>query len=137
MMLLTNSRVLAHEFSTSPLMLIRLRIGGHLVRAEVANTEETRARGLMFRQHLETDRGMLFIFNETAGHCFWMRHTKIPLSIAFIDDYGIITDIKEMQPESMRHYCPTQAGRYALEMNNGWFSRKGIQPGALVNGLPH
>ena len=113
-----------------------LTIGMYKVKAEVAATPQTRETGLMFRKTMPDTAGMLFVFDESAGHCFWMKNTDLPLSIAFITDDGTISDIAEMKPQTEDNHCPTRAGNYALEMNKGWFARKGIKPGMKVGGLP-
>lgn len=138
-LLAINSQLLATAQTYQPqsLPVTTLALGKIFVRAEVAANETDREQGLMFREHLGQNEGMLFVFAETARHCFWMKNTKIPLSIAFIDEQGMITDIDEMQAATTTHHCPTRAGRYALEMNSGWFSSQGIQPGAFIGGLPH
>jgi hypothetical protein len=79
---------------------------------------------------------MLFVFDEDARHCFWMKNTLIPLSIAFMRADGTITDIDEMQAETTNNHCPANYGVYALEMSKGWFSSKGIKPGTRILGLP-
>ena len=113
-----------------------LTIGMYKVHAEVAATPQSRETGLMFRKSMPDTAGMLFVFDEIAGHCFWMKNTDLPLSIAFITEDGTISYIAEMKPQTEDNHCPTRAGRYALEMNKGWFSRKGIKPGMKVGGLP-
>ncbi len=118
------------------LPVMTLAIGIYSVQAEVAANQADRQQGLMHRTNLGPNEGMLFVFDESAQHCFWMKNTKLPLAIAFIDDHGSITDIAEMNPETMANHCPTRAGRYALEMNRGWFAAKGIQPGMAIGGLP-
>ena len=115
---------------------VQLNIGMYLIHAQVAANEADREQGLMFRDHLDPNSGMLFVFDEDAGHCFWMKNTEIPLSVAFIAADGTITDLDEMQAETTNNHCPTRAGRYVLEMSKGWFTQKGIQPGMQVQGLP-
>ncbi|MEO0080152.1 MAG: DUF192 domain-containing protein [candidate division WOR-3 bacterium] len=117
--------------------MVRLEIGGRTAYAELAQTPETRALGLMFRQSLAPDSGMLFVFEQDDTYRFWMKNTLIPLSIAFIDRNGIITDILEMAPhDTTSRYLPSRPIRYALEMNSGWFQLQGIRPGDTVSGLP-
>lgn len=113
-----------------------LQLGPYTVHAEVAATETTRAQGLMFRQSLPQDRGMLFVFENPAGICFWMKNTPLPLSIAFISNDGIILNIENMQPHSTESHCPVAPMKYALEMNQGWFQERGIRPGSRVQNLP-
>ncbi|MCE2985143.1 MAG: DUF192 domain-containing protein [Burkholderiales bacterium] len=113
----------------------RLTIGMHVIQAEVAATPPQRQSGLMFRTKLPPNGGMLFVFDEKTQHCMWMRNTLIALSVAFIDDKGRIINIEDMQPKTETVHCARQAARYALEMELGWFSKRGIKPGATVKGL--
>jgi len=107
----------------------------HRIEAEVAATPQTRAQGLMHRTELPEHRGMLFVFPHDAAHCFWMKNTLIPLSIAFIDAEGRISNIAEMQPRSEANHCARQPVRYALEMNRGWFSQRGLKAGDVIGGI--
>ncbi len=115
---------------------IELTAGIYLVKAEVAANEPDREQGLMYRTQLPANQGMLFIFEQPAGHCFWMKNTFLPLSIAFLADDGTIVNIERMAPQTESNHCPTQPVRFALEMNQGWFSEKGIKPGMRIAGLP-
>jgi uncharacterized membrane protein (UPF0127 family) len=90
----------------------------------------------MYRTFMPTNSGMLFVFEEKAIHCFWMRNTKLPLSIAFLDDDGKIVNISDMEPETQNNHCPRSSVRYALEMNQKWFAQRAIGPGTVVQGLP-
>jgi uncharacterized protein len=114
----------------------QLTIGMYVIDAAVAANQADREQGLMYRKSLQPNEGMLFVFGENAGHCFWMKNTLIPLSIAFIRADGTITDLDEMQAETENNHCPTHNGVYALEMSKGWFASKGIQPGMQIKGLP-
>ena len=113
---------------------IELQAGIHLIRAEVAADFGTRARGLMFRDSLGANQGMVFVFQEPSRQCFWMRNTRIPLSAAFIDDSGKIVNIADMQPHSEQSHCSAQPVRYVLEMEQGWFARKGLKQGSRLTG---
>jgi uncharacterized membrane protein (UPF0127 family) len=115
---------------------VELRTGIYRIQAELADTPKAREVGLMNRTSMSTNSGMLFIFEQKAGHCFWMNNTKIPLSIAFIADDGKIMNIEEMQAETTNNHCPKAAVRYALEMNKQWFSERVIAPGTVIQGLP-
>jgi uncharacterized membrane protein (UPF0127 family) len=115
---------------------IELKTGIYRIQAELADTPKAREVGLMNRTSMPTNSGMLFIFEQKAGHCFWMNNTKISLSIAFIADDGKIVNIEEMQAETANNHCPKVAVRYALEMNKQWFSERAIVPGTLIQGLP-
>ena len=86
---------------------IELHAGLYKIQAEVAKTEKARQLGLMHRTFMPTDDGMLFIFEQSATHCFWMRNTKIPLAIAFIADDGKIVNILEMKAMTEDNHCPT------------------------------
>ncbi|MFT0531390.1 DUF192 domain-containing protein [Castellaniella hirudinis] len=114
----------------------RLTIGAHTIQAELADTPATLSRGLMHRDHLPADAGMLFLFDQPDIRCFWMKNTRIPLSIAFIDPQGRIVSIQDMQPQSLDTHCSPEAVGAALEMNQGWFRRAGIRAGDRVSGLP-
>jgi len=118
------------------LPIVELKTGNYRIQAELANTPKAREVGLMNRTSMPTNSGMLFIFEQKAGHCFWMNNTKIPLSIAFIADDGKIVNIEEMQAETTNNHCPKVAVRYALEMNKQWFSERVIAPGTTIQGLP-
>ncbi|MDP1863219.1 MAG: DUF192 domain-containing protein [Thiobacillus sp.] len=113
-----------------------IRIGPHALQVEVAATSQQRERGLMGRTRLPENGGMLFVFDTTRRHCFWMRNTPLPLSIAFIDEAGRILNIADMQPHTDTLHCPTIAIRYALEVSQGKFAQRGIIAGNQVDGLP-
>ena len=115
---------------------IELKTGIYRIQAELADAPKAREIGLMNRTSMPTNSGMLFIFEQKAGHCFWMNNTKIPLSIAFIADDGKIVNIEEMQAETTNNHCPKAAVRYALEMNKQWFLERAIVPGTVIQGLP-
>lgn len=116
---------------------VALMIGNHRIHAEIANTPESRANGLMQRDHLCADCGMLFVFPEAGRHNFWMKNTPLPLSIAFISASGSILEIAEMRPFTTEIHGTHSDVLYALEMNSRWFARKGIKQGDKVHGLEH
>ena len=115
---------------------VTLQAGMHLIRAEVARTPQQTSTGMMFRREMGANEGMLFVFNDLEPRCFWMKNTLLPLSIAFIDDDGRITDLADMQPLSEQNHCSSRAVRFALEMNQGWFAKRGIKPGFKLKGPP-
>jgi uncharacterized membrane protein (UPF0127 family) len=118
------------------LPLTELRIGQHKVVAETAATDPARTTGLMYRkQPLAENRGMLFIFDAPGFHAMWMQNTYIPLSVAFIDDAGVILNIADMAPLTTTAHGAAGFARYALEMNQGWFASRGIKAGARIDGL--
>ena len=113
---------------------VELQAGIHLIRAEVAADFATRARGLMYRDALAPNHGVIFVFEERSRQCFWMRNTRIPLSAAFIDDAGRIVNIADMQPFSDDSHCSAKPVRYVLEMEQGWFARRGLKEGSRLSG---
>lgn len=113
-----------------------LSIGVHLIKAEVATSDDQRARGLMFRQQLAPNEGMVFRFPEPRKVCMWMKNTLLPLSVAFIGADGKIINIEDMKPQTLDAHCGKKPARYALEMSQGWFRERNIQPGTAVSGLP-
>jgi uncharacterized membrane protein (UPF0127 family) len=114
---------------------IPLAIAGHKITAEVASTDAERSKGLMHRRMLPENRGMLFVFPETALHAMWMVNTYVPLSVAFLDAEGSIINIEDMTPHTQTPHGATRPAKYALEMNRGWFRNRSIAPGARVEGL--
>ncbi|SAI55684.1 exported protein [Bordetella ansorpii] len=113
-----------------------LSIGIHAIQAEVADTEEERRIGLMFRETLPGNEGMLFVFNAPDVQCFWMRNTRVPLSTAFISDDGTIVNIEDMAPQTDTPHCSRKPVRYVLEMAQGWFAERGLKANVKVDGLP-
>ena len=114
------------------ILKIPLYIGQREIWVEVAKTPEERSYGLMGRKYLGKDEGMLFIFETEDRHGFWMKNTFIPLSIAFIEKNGRIVWITDMKPLTLDSHVPPQPILYALEMNKGWFSSRGIKVGDVV-----
>ncbi len=97
--------------------------------AEVASTAAQRAQGLMDREELGDDAGMLFVFQDMAERAFWMRNTYIPLDIAYMDAAFRIIDIQPMEPESEELVESSGPAQYALEVNRGWFAAHGVEVG--------
>lgn len=117
--------------------VISLKILDHPLYAEVAPTPSTRSKGLMYRSQLDENSGMLFIFPSTGIYGMWMRNTLIPLSVAFLDEQGVILNIADMAPHSTNPHYAAKPAKYALEMNLDWFAKKGITAGHQVHGLEH
>lgn len=115
---------------------IRLSAGMHNINAQVAQTPEQRAVGLMHRKTLPATDGMLFVFEQPNVQCFWMKNTPLPLSIAFLADDGTVVNVADMKPMTLDSHCSQKPVRYALEMNLGWFARKGVKPGSKLQGAP-
>ena len=118
-----------------PLPAIDLTAGMHRIRAEVAADMGSRMQGLMYRRSMGPNAGMVFLFEESAGHCMWMKNTYLPLSVAFVDEQGTIINIEDMQPQTEDSHCAKRPARYALEMNKGWFAQRGIKAGTKLGGL--
>jgi uncharacterized membrane protein (UPF0127 family) len=102
----------------------------------VARTPQQQQIGMMMRTQMAQHEGMLFVFDDVSARCFWMKNTLLPLSIAFIADDGTIVNLADMQPRSEASHCSTKPVRYALEMNQGWFVKRGIQAGYRLKGGP-
>jgi uncharacterized membrane protein (UPF0127 family) len=118
----------------SDLPIVQLTIDGNKVIAEIANTEPTRMAGLMFRKDMGADNGMLFVFPDSKVRAFWMKNTLIPLSIAYMNEKGIVENVLEMPPQTEQSFMSDGSAQFALEMNAGWFTRHGVKPGDLVLG---
>jgi len=116
--------------------LFQLTIKEKKIRVEVVRTEGEKARGLMFRDKLGADEGMLFVYEGEEFLTFWMKNTPLPLSIAFMDQKGRIVDIQDMEPFSLRTHTSARPARYALEMNRNWFQKNGIKVGDLAKMPP-
>ena len=116
--------------------VISLTAGIHVIRAEVAARDAERQQGLMFREKMGPNEGMVFLFEGPASVCMWMKNTLIPLSVAFLDENGKIVNIEDMQPQTTDSHCAKKPIRYALEMNQGWFKQKNLKPGSTIEGLP-
>lgn len=111
--------------------VVSLRCGDASVSVEVADDPAERERGLMMRREMAEDRGMLFVFERTGRQSFWMHNTLIPLSIAYLGEGGEVLEIHDMFPLDRSPVMSQSASvRYALEVNRGWFARRGIVPGA-------
>jgi uncharacterized protein len=115
---------------------IALNAGIHVIRAELAQSPEERTIGLMFRASMPVNDGMLFTFERPGVQCFWMKNTLLPLSAAFVADDGRIVNIEDMQPQTEASHCSAKPVRFVLEMNQGWFARRGIKPGSKLQGAP-
>tara|TARA_B100001123_G_scaffold342540_1_gene388680 strand:+ start:4932 stop:5375 length:444 start_codon:yes stop_codon:yes gene_type:complete len=107
-------------------------VAGIPISVEIASTPKLRKAGLMNRAHLE--RGMLFCFPDCRPRSFWMKNTHVPLSIAYADDNGIITNIEDMDPHSLTGVKSITPATYALEMEQGWFDKNGVVPGDKIGG---
>jgi len=113
-----------------------IKVGSHALRVEVVATDAERQKGLMFREKLGRNDGMLFVFDEPAYHSMWMKNTLIPLSVAFVDAKGEILNILDLEPHSLETRMSAGPASYAIETNRGWFAQRGLKAGDRVTGLP-
>jgi len=109
-----------------------MRVGGIPIHVEIADTPETRRLGLMYRDDLPPDQGMLFVYSKDEVLTFWMKNTRVPLSIAFISKDARIVRIIDMHPFGEESHSSGVPVRFALEMSQGWFREHGIEPGNRV-----
>ena len=115
----------------------RLKIGDHKLTVEVADSPGEQVMGLMNREFLPPDRGMIFVFEEPKRAFFWMKNTSIPLDVAFLDSEGVILEILPLVPfEETRVASKSDKVAYAIETNRDWFASRGLKPGIKVQGLP-
>ncbi len=121
--------------ASDPLLTYPLKIKGHALRAELASSEEEKRTGLMFRRSLGENSGMLFVYEADGRWAMWMKNTLIPLSVAFMDKTGRIINIEDMEPLTLDSHESAAPAKYALEMNQGWFAKRGIGKGDRVEGL--
>jgi uncharacterized membrane protein (UPF0127 family) len=117
---------------------IVLHVGKATLNTEIASTDAQRERGLMYRQKLADNDGMIFIMPGIAPATFWMKNTLIPLSIAFLDHSGVILEIHDMKPldETITSSESAQIA-YAIETNVHWFALNGIKPGDKITPAPN
>jgi len=107
-----------------------------MVGRSLSTVARQREIGLMFRPTMAANDGMLFVFERAGQQCFWMKNTLIPLSVAFVADDGSVVNIEAMKPQTLDSHCSAQPVRFVLEMNDGWFAKRGIKPGAKLRGTP-
>ena len=125
-------------FAQSPqtqLVRTRLTAGMHLLDVQVAQTPQERQIGLMFRKEMPQHEGMLFVFEQPATQCFWMRNTLLALTAAFVDDDGTIVNLADMKPQNDDSHCSLKPVRFVLEMNQGWFAKRNIKAGYKLGGV--
>ena len=127
---------LAQDLPQTDLPKVRLTAGIHQISAQVAQSPQERSVGLMFRKDMPQAEGMLFVFEQPTQQCFWMKNTLLPLTAAFVSDDGVIVNLADMKPQTTDSHCSAKPVRYVLEMNQGWFAKKGIKAGARLGGAP-
>lgn len=127
--------VLSAMAQAANLPVIRLSAGTGNLEVEVASNKAQRSLGLMNRASMPESRGMLFVYPAPAYFCMWMKNTKIPLSVAFIDAQGQVINIEDMAPQTETNHCTQRNATYALEANRGWFAKHGVSAGSQIIGL--
>ena len=115
---------------------VTLSAGMHQIDAQVAQSPDQRSTGLMFRKEMPQHEGMLFIFEQPTVQCFWMKNTLLPLTAAFVADDGTVVNLVDMKPQTTDSHCSEKPVRFVLEMNRGWFAKKGIKAGSKLAGPP-
>ncbi len=118
------------------LQKVELSAGMHRIEAQVAQAPHERQIGLMNRRTMAQHEGMLFVFDNPSRQCFWMKNTPLPLTAAFVADDGTIVNLADMQPFVEDSHCSAKPVRYVLEMNQGWFDKKGLKAGNQLRGAP-
>ena len=118
------------------LQRITLSSGIYQIDTQLALTPEQHEIGLMFRKEMPQQEGMLFVFPSPSKQCFWMKNTILPLTAAFIADDGTIVNLEDMKPQTTDSHCSVKPVRYVLEMNQGWFAKKGVKAGSKLAGAP-
>ena len=118
------------------LQTVNLVAGMYNIQAELAISPQEQMTGMMFRREMAAHEGMLFVGDDPQQRCFWMRNTYLPLTAAFIADDGTIVNLADMQPRSDESHCSAKPVRFVLEMNQGWFAKRGIKAGFKLRGAP-
>ena len=134
--LLVNWSAQAQDTPQMNLQRVALSAGMHQIDAQVALNPEQRQIGLMFRKDMPQHEGMIFVFEQPTKQCFWMKDTLLPLTAAFVADDGTIVNLADMKPQTLDAHCSDKPVRYVLEMNKGWFVKKGIKAGSKLKGAP-
>lgn len=130
------SQIVSQPEPQKDLPRVTLQTGMYQIDAQVASTDQQREVGLMFRPQMLQHEGMLFVFEQVSPQCFWMKNTILPLSAAFIESDGTIVNIEDMKPQTTNSHCSRKPVRFVLEMNQGWFAKKGLKAGSKLLGAP-
>ncbi|MDB5730381.1 MAG: hypothetical protein JWQ03_276 [Variovorax sp.] len=135
-LLLPVAAPLAQEQPQMNLQRVRLNAGMYQIDAQLATAPAEHQTGLMYREAMPQQEGMLFVFAQPSVQCFWMKNTLIPLTAAFVADDGRIVNLADMKPRTLESHCSDEPVRFVLEMNQGWFARKNIKKGYKLGGAP-
>lgn len=136
LLMLAGTFAWAQDAAQPKLAATPLTAGMHVIQAELALTPTQQMVGMMHRRTMGANEGMLFVYDEAHRLCFWMRNTLLPLTIAFIGDDGRIVHLADMKPLDENSHCTTEPVRFALEMNQGWFAKRGLKKGDRLRGAP-
>lgn len=136
LVVLSLNSVWAQEGPQLSLNRIKISAGMHQIDTQLAMNPEERQIGLMNRPSMPNHEGMLFVFDDAGVQCFWMKNTLLPLTAAFVADDGIIVNLEDMKPQTLESHCSKKPVRYVLEMNQGWFAKRGIKAGFKLSGAP-
>ena len=129
-----SSNAMAQERAQFNLPHVQISAGMYLIDAQVAQTQEQQTTGLMFRREMPQNEGMLFVFEKPSALCFWMKNTLLPLTAAFIADDGTVVNLADMKPQTTDSHCASKPVRFVLEMNQGWFAKRGFKAGTQLGG---
>ena len=114
----------------------QIKVGNHPLKVELALTEPQHMQGLMYREKLGPDDGMLFVFDSLEYQSMWMKNTLIPLSVAFLAPDGTILNVEDMEPQTLDPHMSAGPAAYAIETNKGWFASHGLKAVDKATGLP-
>ena len=136
MLCLASPWTFAQQGPQLTLPRVPLTAGMYRIDAQIAQSPQERQIGLMNRKSMPQHEGMLFVFEQASVQCFWMKDTLLPLTAAFVADDGTIVNLENMKPQTTESHCSAKPVRYVLEMNQGWFAKKGVKPGSKLSGRP-
>ena len=125
----------ANANNPPPINEAKYAIDENNITVEIADTPYTLEQGLMFRKHLDKNKGMLLVLPQPQNICVWARNVEIPLSAAFIDDFGRVINMVDLEPFSEEKKCANQPVKYILETNRDWFYEHNITPGSMFRRL--
>jgi uncharacterized membrane protein (UPF0127 family) len=134
--LATLGPLMAQDRAQTDLPRTHITAGFHQLEVQVASTPPQQATGLMYRTEMPQHEGMLFVFPEPKQQCFWMKNTLIPLTAAFVADDGTVVNLEDMQAQTTQSHCSAKPVRFVLEVNQGWFMKKGLKAGMRLVGPP-
>ena len=139
MLMLMSVLIVAGCDETAP-RYQQLTLAGREFRLELALTHEQITRGLMYREHIPDDGGMLFVFPDIRMRGFWMKNCLVPIDVVFLDGHGFITAIHTMPPpdpgtpeDDLPSYSSLRPARFAIELAGGTAGRLGLQPGQKLD----